>query len=167
MRRSVLPALLLLLALPGVAGALGGAQADGTLSVRNGDGVVSLDLRGVVIGRIASGKLTVFGPKEGSCDAPLVWGAEDERLQAARDRITGLSRLRCVYSGTAIRFRLVGGQNELRATGEGISISAVGSGFVELKGKGGADGTYSRNGAEYLSLPDRGASFELTGSPAP
>jgi hypothetical protein len=164
MRRTLLLALLAALAVPASALAVQAAPGDGTLSVREGDGTVQLELRGSILGRIGSGTLWIDDPKAGHCDGPLVWGAEAEtaRLEVAKGDVL----LRCVYTGTNIRFRLVGGDHDITIVrGRDVAISAVGRGLAFLKGRGGItglpDGTYSIDGRDYLSLPDVGKEFEI------
>jgi len=161
MRRSAVLALLAFLAFPGTAAAFAPAPPpDGTLAVKNGNGTVLLDtFRGAVLGRVASGKVIVVNPAGGDCAALLVWGAEAERP------VRRIGELRCVYSGSNIRFRLIGDAIDVRALGSGISISAAGTGFVLIVGDGGRDGTYAVNGTDPISLPDEGEGtpFKLVG----
>jgi hypothetical protein len=172
MRRTLLVTLLAALAVPASALAVQAAPGDGTLSVRDGDGTVQLELRGSILGRIGSGTLWIDDPKAGHCDGPLVWGAEGET--AKLDVAKGEVQLRCVYTGTNIRFRLVGGDHDITIVkGRDAAISAVGRGRAFLKGRGAItdlpDGTYSIDGRDYLSLPDAGKEFEIgtpLGSPA-
>ena len=146
--------------------------SDGTLSVKNGDGYVGLNLRGALIGLVGQGRVEIEAPKDDDCDLLNVWGAEDEktRLKPARVRGKGETSLDlvtvCVFTGKDIRFRLIG-QNQVRLDGKNISLSAVGRGPVAIKGAGGlTDGTYSVNGADYVSLPDEIKRFTLA-PPAP
>ena len=162
----ILLALAALAALAVPAGALATRTmpGDGTLSVRSGDGIVVLDLaRGAVIGRIAKGTVTVVDPKGGDCDAPLVWD-NGERAEAVERSMLGELGQRepaCVFTGTNMRFRLVGGKNHVILSGTDISVSAVGRGFVLLRGtRRVQDGSYSLNGEPYESMPDQ--SLQLT-----
>ena len=158
--------LLAALALPAAALAAQTAPGDGTLSVRDGEGTVQLELRGSILGWIGSGTLWIDDPKAGHCDGPLVWGADLEKPRGIVDQETGEFVLRCVYTGTNMRFRLVGGDHDITIVrGRSVSISAVGRGTVFLKGRGAftdlPDGTYSIDGRDYVSLPDVGKEFEI------
>jgi hypothetical protein len=176
MRRTAFLIVLLVLLVPAAALAAKSVAGDGSLSVRNGDGTVRLDLdRGVVIGRIGAAKpgLILYGPKDVTCSTALVW---DDRVQ-----ISGVVRLLkldgtdiegCVYSGVDLRFRLVGADAAtIRISGHDISLSAVGRGRGQIKGKPDvkqtltdeslADGTWSLNGEDFVSLPDEGRAFQL------
>jgi len=146
--------------------------SDGTLSVKNGDGQVVLNLRGAAIGLVGNGRVEVEAPKDDDCDALNVWGAEDEktRLKAARVKkgeTTADLVTVCVFTGKDVRFRLIGA-NKILLEGKNISLSVVGRGPVAIKGEGGvADGTYSVNGGEYTSLPDKLERFTLGPLPPP
>jgi hypothetical protein len=167
MRRSLVIALLVALTLPVGAFAAETAPGDGTLSVRNGDGVVALNLRGVVIGFVGNGRLEIERAKDTDCDALNVWGAERERDAVKRDELGRVVRDElgkpvaiCLFIGKDIRFRLAAGANELRLVGNKISLSAVGRGVVALKGRGGQqDGSFAVNGQEYRSMPDERRQF--------
>jgi hypothetical protein len=166
MRRTLLLALLAALAVPGGALAARTAVGDGTLSVREGEGTIQLELRGAILGRIGSGTLWIDDPKAGHCDGPLVWGADLERPRGIVDLETGEYHLRCVYTGANIRFRLVGDDHDITIVrGRDVAISAVGRGTAFLKGRGGItglpDGTYSIDGRDYVSLPDAGRELEI------
>lgn len=161
MWRALSVTLLAALLLPATALALGAAANDGTLSVRNGDGFVSLNIRGAVIGKLESGVLEVEIPEVERCDELPVFG-EDRQTERVKD-LELVTRTVCVFSGKEVRFRLVGGQQMIRIyRGRGVGISAVGRGIVRLKGVGGPqDGQYSFNDDAYASLPDEVERFEL------
>ena len=158
MRRTLLIAVLAALAVPAAALAAQAAPGDGTLSVREGEGTVQLELRGAILGRFGSGALWVDNPRAGHCDGPLVWGADVEKPRFIVDQETGETTLRCVYTGLNIRFRLVGGDHDVTIVrGRDVSISAVGRGKGFLKGTGGLmDGSYALDARDYVSLPDEG-----------
>jgi hypothetical protein len=164
MRRTLLLTLLAALAVPAAALAAKTAPGDGTLSVREGDGTVQLELRGAILGRIGSGTLWIDDPQNGDCDTQLVWGADDVETRAVFSK--GEFELRCVYTGLNIRFRLVGGDHDISIVrGRDVAISAVGRGTAFLRGRGGItglpDGTYSIDARDYVSLPDVGREFEI------
>jgi hypothetical protein len=164
MGRTLLLTLLAILALPTAALAAQAAPGDGTLSVREGDGTVQLQLRGAILGRIGSGSLWIDDPKNTDCAAQLVWGEDDTETRAVFSN--GEFELRCVYTGQDIRFRLVGGMHDISIVrGRDVAISAVGRGTGFLKGRGALsglpDGTYSLDGGDYVSLPDAGRQLEI------
>jgi hypothetical protein len=145
MRRLLTVLLVLALAAPVAAFARTAVPGDGSLSVRNGDGQVRMTVRGAVIGKVERGWLTVIDPVR-NCDALLVWEAD----VPPREWTTADGETACTYRGTDLRFRFVGGLNELRVGGAGIYLSSVGKGSVRLKGTG---GTYAVNGGRYQALP--------------
>jgi hypothetical protein len=167
MRRLILLALALALGLPAAAVAARLAPGDGTLVVRSGDGNVRLtEFRGVILGRIANGTLVIVDPRGGDCDAPLVWSADD---QWPRVRGVGEDKvLECVYkTTTGMRFRLVGGPHTIRVNGKGIALTAVGKGSGYVRGSAfvADDGTYSVDGADWLSLPEAGRAVRIGSLP--
>lgn len=136
---------------------------DGTLSVRDGRAAIVLRMKGGVIGRFASGKLTVT---DAANDATTVVVRGAERERDVNERTT-------VYSGTNIRFRISDDRRiVVKLDGVRINFSAVGRGDVWLDGRGDPekgiyfDGSYSRNGEDYKSLPDQRAHFELAAPPS-
>ena len=157
MRRIVITALLAL-AFPASALALrDAAAADGTLSVREGDGTVSLMLdRGAVIGRMVRGTLTIIEPRDGDCDTALVW---EEGFRAdGSERFLSSGAFACVFRGRNMRFRLASGHNDVVLRGADIYVSAVGRGVGTLRGRA---GRYSLNGEPYRPLPDELRRFAL------
>lgn len=122
----------------------------GTLSVDRGKGVVMIDLRGSVLGVIATGTLRVTDQTPFDRYAPLVAG---KKLTSER-----VGPRTVIYRGQGLRFRLVGGGYRMVARGSGITVSAVGRGNVMLDGEprfaGDDIGLYSRDGADCSSEPD-------------
>ena len=165
MRRAAIFSMLLFVALPGSAWALRLAPGEGTLSVKNGDGVLTAAMtRGAAIGKIGQGQLRVEIAESASCEDLQVFGAE----RGPRERpVSRGGFTMCVFGGRDIRFRLVG--QELRfwignATTDAtsFSLSMVARGGVFIRGAGGPnDGTYSVNGEEYVTLPDEGRRWFL------
>jgi hypothetical protein len=144
--RRLLPILLVIaLAAPIAAFARSAVPGDGSLSVRNGDGQVRLLIRGAVIGKVESGRLTVIDPAK-DCDLLLVW----ETDAPPREWTTTDGETACTFTGTDLRFRFVGGLNEVRVIGSGVYLSAVGKGSARLRGTA---GTYSVDGGKYVDLP--------------
>ena len=172
MRRTAVILLLLATIAPAAAWAGKAVLGDGTLSVRNGDGTVRLDLdRGVVVGRLGDGVLQLFVPKDVACLTPLVWDEGVQVVGVAGPRaLDGLDDVdACFYRGKNLRFRLLGSDAAtIRLIGENISLSAVGRGKGMIRGgELRADGTikpdgrWSLNGADYSSLPEKGQGFAL------
>ena len=145
----------LLCSFTALAGAASLARAaeptSGQLSVDGGKGVVMIDLRGSVLGRLGSGSLRVTDQTPFDRYAPLVAGKK-----LTWDRVGPRTVL---YRGQGLRFRLVGGGYRMVARGSGITVSAVGRGNVMLDAEprfvGDDVGLYSRDGADCSSEPDR------------
>jgi hypothetical protein len=162
MRRTFVLALLLLLVAPAAAWAVARAPGDGTLSVRNGDGMLFVDMaRGAAIGKIAFGQLRVEVLDEANCAGLAVFGAEREFVAPRAETPV------CVFQGRDIRFRLID-QNirfwigTQKASAFGFSLSMVAKARGSIRGTGGpADGVYSIDGGDYVSLPDDGRRFQL------
>ncbi len=153
--------LVLLLALAAVfapaAVALPGDTGDGTLSMRNGRGLVVLDVRGVVIGQIDSGRIVVTDPNSDD-GLKIVRGAESK---------TAISDTRTRWRGEDMRIRLIGGQWRVVIAGSGIDLSVVGRGKVRIDGRGeptglGRPGRYSLNDGSYEPLPTQPTTLDLS-----
>jgi hypothetical protein len=160
MRRLVVfTVLTIVLAVPAGALALGdGAQPDGTVSVRNGQGVVFLNFNGAAVGRVGRGTIWIKDPVASDGDGADVWNCDSRR-----DSDTG-TWTSC--KGENIRFRAAGGKYTISLKGKGIFLSAVGRGVVSLDGSGdspqvGPDGVFSLNDSPYRSLPDHAKEFPL------
>ena len=165
MRRLLILTVFLCLAVPSAAFALSRATGDGTLVVKNGVGVLRLDITGAVIGRLEGGQLELIAPAIDDCSDFDVWGADRTRPRR-KDGLTSCLFTEFVTSGTPqpIRFRILLGDQEsivLRSGGAGFSLSAVGKGKGSINGVGGLDGVYSLNGERLRSLPDDGSTFTL------
>ncbi len=163
MRKCLVP-FLLLLALP----ATGYARttptpADGTLSIREARGIVQLNERGSVTGRLERGKITITDPNPYDKNRPVVYGSTKTIYR--NDKTT-------VYQGKNLRFRLIGGPFTTRIDGRGIFLSAVGRGRGQVDGAGDVpaglfyDGVWSLNDEAYHSLPDTPTGFQLAAPPA-
>ena len=153
MRRLVAVIGVLVLALPAGAGALKRGPGDGSLVVENAQGVVTLAVRGGVIGRFDQGTLEVFDPVASDGPGPVVRGYQ---------KIRELGPRRTQYSGEGdVRFRLIGGFYRVRISAIGLDVSAVGRGTVVLDGSGFADqtGRFSLNGGPFQSMPDVATRF--------
>ena len=115
MRKLLVPCLLLALAIPAAAYTRtpplppGG---NGTLSISEGRGVVQLNARGSMTGRL-NGRLTITDPKPYDSKRPVVYGSTKTIYR--NEKTT-------VYRGKNLRFRLIGallpaphrGQGDLR-----------------------------------------------------
>jgi len=149
MRRLLAIAMLAgILTIPAVATASSSDVNDGTLSVRNGVGRVWIGARGAVIGRFDSGSVRIVDPADGDPLDIEVWGAEKTR---------SVSETTDVYSGTNVRFRIVG-RFRITVIGTDVDLSAVGTGRFGLRGNDndGPDGVFWRNDGPRRSLPNPG-----------
>ena len=113
--------------------------APGSLSVDQGRGVVGLEIRGSILGRLGSGTLRVTDLTPRDPFGEIVYGKNltDEERVGPRT---------VVYRGQGLRFRMLGGRYKVRVVGTGIAVSAVGRGVVVLDGEARADestGLYS------------------------
>ena len=154
MRRIFITCALLALALPAAAAAGVNAPGDGTLTVKNADGFVTIGARGGVIGRFDSGQLWVRDPNPDDQYEEAVTGAEKKVVKD--DFVT-------VYSGKNVRFRYIGGFFQIKVKGTGIGLGAVGKGKVTLQG---TDGTYSVNDAPAQLFPLLPQTFALAANSA-
>jgi hypothetical protein len=141
------------LALPGLAWAASHATDDGTLSVRNGDGVVFVAARGTIIGACDKCRVSIIDPSPDDGAPPVVNGAEEH---------TDLSDTHDLYSGNNIRFRIVGGFFKLKVAGSGIDLGVVAKGWGRIQASDSNTGTFSVNGAPRRPLPDQREVFTLT-----
>ena len=117
---------------------------DGALSVKNADGLVAVNARGGVIGHLDRGSLTIKDPNPNDGTGPIVNGAD--RTQSVGEHTTK-------YSGTNIRFRMIGGTFVLTVSGSGIDMSLIGKGLVVLDGTSTTDGTFAVNGGSAQPFP--------------
>ncbi|TML04886.1 MAG: hypothetical protein E6G36_04525 [Actinobacteria bacterium] len=154
MRRLLTFAMLAALALPAAAVARERGLNDGTLSVKDAHGMVTIQGRGAVIGSFAKGSVTISDPIENDGTGPIVTG--DEWSKDRSDTTT-------TWGGTRVRFRDIGGAFKIVVRGRGINLSFVGKGTVILNGAGTDDnGTYAANEAEYSLIPDFPFTFQLS-----
>jgi hypothetical protein len=130
----------------------------GTLTVRDGRGVLFVRVKGSIIGQLGKGTLTVIETPDLRATI-VVRGAERTRYPSARAT---------VFSGSNIRFRIAHNRRlTIRLNGKRVNFSAVGRGDGWMDGLGDPaagiffDGSYSLNGAPYVSLPDVRTPFEL------
>jgi hypothetical protein len=155
MRRLLTFAVLAALALPGASAARNPGASDGTLSVRDGRGTVTISGHGGVIGSFARGSVTISDPIDGDGTGPIVTGDDFPPIEKNDTTTT--------WRGTKVRFRIIGGSFRIVVKGRGINLSLVGMGRVTLDGAGtGDDGSYSVNGGEYLAVPEFSFAFPLS-----
>jgi hypothetical protein len=134
---------------------------NGTLSIREGRGMVQLNARGSMTGRVR-GRITITDPTPYDSKRPIVYGATKTIY---KDEKT------VVYIGRNVRFRLIGALYTIRIEGRAIFMSAIGRGTGQIHGDGNAqagvffDGVWSLNDAPYQSLPDTLTDFELASPP--
>jgi hypothetical protein len=137
-------------------------QADGTLSIRDGRGMVQLSVRGSITGRFDRGRITITDPNPYDTNRPVVYGASKTIYRGGKT---------VIYQGRSIRFRLGGHLFHMRVEGRGIFLSAIGRGRGLIQGIGNVsagifyDGVWSLNDEPYHSLPDELAVFQLAALP--
>lgn len=155
--RRLLPFAVLALALglpAGAAARVDGAN-DGTLSVKDARGVVTVQGRGGVIGTIAKGSITITDPVDGDGTGPIITGDDFPPVERSETTTT--------WRGNKVRFRIIGGWFKIVVRGRGINLSFVGKGQVILNGAGTEDdGTYAANGSEYNIIPAFALPFALS-----
>ena len=155
MRRLLSFGLLVTLALPAASAARTSGASDGTLSVQDARGTITISARGGVIGSFARGSVTISDPIEGDGTGPIVTGDDFPPVEKNDTTTT--------WRGTKVRFRIIGGSFRIVVRGRGINLSLVGKGNVTLDGAGTVDdGSYSVNGAEYLPMPEFSLPFPLS-----
>jgi hypothetical protein len=138
-----------LMALVATAVAWADEPTAGTLSVERGRGVVMIDLRGSVVGRIASGSLRVTDHTPNDRYTAVVFGRKLTQERVGPRTV--------FYRGFGLRFRMLGGGYRMVARGSGITVSAVGRGTVMLDGEqrfaGDDPGVYSIDGTDCSVEP--------------
>jgi hypothetical protein len=146
--------LALALALPAGADARPKAASDGTLSVKDARGVITIQGRGGVIGSFNKGSVTINDPIDGDGTGPIVAG--DDWSREKSDTAT-------TWGGTKVRFRIIGGTFRIVVRARGVNLSFVGKGNVILNGAGTEDdGSYSVNGGDYNLIPAFALPFALS-----
>jgi hypothetical protein len=141
------------LALPGLAWAATRALDDGTLSVRNGDGVIFVSARGTLIGACDQCRVSIVDPSPDDGAPPVVSGYEDHNV---------VSETRDLYAGKDVRFRMVGGFFKVKISGSGIDLAVVAKGWGRIQAYDSNTGTYSVNGDARRLLPSERQVFILT-----
>jgi hypothetical protein len=146
----ILALLCAIAALAATASIAGAAEPNvGTLSVERGKGVVMVDLRGSLLGRLGSGSLRVTDHTPNDRYAALVVGRKVTQERVGPRTV--------VYRGQGLRFRMLGGGYRVVVRGSGISLSAVGRGNVMLDAEprfvGDDAGVYSLDGVDCSLEP--------------
>jgi hypothetical protein len=155
MRALLTFAMLAALALPAASAARDRSASDGTLSVVDARGTITISGRGGVIGSFGRGSVTISDPVDGDGTGPIVTGDDFPPVEKNDTTTT--------WRGTKVRFRIIGGSFRIVVRARGINLSLVGTGRVTLDGTGtGDDGSYSVNGDDYLALPDFLLPFQLS-----
>jgi hypothetical protein len=156
MRRILLLLLVFAFATPALALAARSALGDGGLVVRDANGTVVVQGKGLIFGHIERGALTVVGDyKPDDATAPSVSGA----------RMGFNANLDVVYSGKDVRFMFPGGKYTLRFDGLGIDISAVGKGVVVASSFSALDGgELSVNGGKLVALTPKPTNLNYGGT---
>ena len=154
---------LLALALP-VAGVAGPRSGEGTLSVEDGRGKITLQARGGVIGRLERGFVLICDLTPDDSNVPFVSG-DDLPIRFIGDDCAR-------YGGQGLRFRLVGGGYRIVIVGRGIDLSAVGKGAGTIRGDAEWPGVYSLDGDDCRTkkssctpLPELERHFQLGAPP--
>ena len=165
MRKTFILLALLALALP-VAAVSATSAGEGTLSVDDGRGKVTVRARGGVIGRLDRGSVTIFDLTPGDANQPVVSGDDQPVV------LVGENGLR--YGGAGLRFRVIGGNFRILVQGRGIDLSVVGRGEGFIEGDTLEPGVYSLDGADCRKdrdsckpLPELGMRFRLGAAPTP
>ena len=108
-----------------------------------------IDLRGSVLGKLTTGSLRVTDTTPNDRYAALVVGRKVTQERMGPRTV--------VYRGQGLRFRMLGGGYRMVARGSGITVSAVGHGFVTLDGDpryaGDDVGVYSLEGVDCSAEP--------------
>jgi len=141
------------LAVPALAWAASSTVDDGTLSVKNGDGVIFVVARGTIIGACDRCRVSIVDPSPDDGAPPVVDGAETHK---------DVSDTHDLYSGTDVRFRIVGGIFKIRVSGYGVDLGVVAKGWVRILAYDSNTGTFSVNGAPRRLLPADREVFTLT-----
>jgi hypothetical protein len=153
-RLLIFTVLVVALALPTASAARPLGSTDGTLSVQDARGVITIQGRGGVIGSVAKGSVLINDPIDGDGTGPIVTG--DEWSKDKTDTAT-------IWGGTKVRFRIIGGTFKIVVRGRGINLSFVGKGNIIVNGAGtDDDGSYAVNGGDFNLIPAFALPFALS-----
>lgn len=163
MRNALLTLLVAALVLPAGALAARAAPGNGWLSIEGASGLVIVQARGGVLGRVDDGVVVFTDLTPGDAWDPVVSGAQFRRQ-------TGPGTF--AYRGRNMTFGLRFGDFRVMARGSGISISVAGRGDAFLNGEGA--GVFSTSGADCKvapetcrPLPDTGQRIKIGGFQPP
>jgi hypothetical protein len=127
----------------------GATQPAGSLSIEDGRGTVTLEGKGIVIGRLERGEVRIV---------------DRSPLDQWSPRLNGVPRGRTVWTrGKDVNFYVPGGRYKITVTGTGFSISARGQGVVVLEGSPdatGATGMYAVGDVDPEPLPEEPVSVQ-------
>jgi hypothetical protein len=144
-RKTLVLLALLALGLPVVAA--GASRAgDGTLSVEDGRGKVTVRARGGLIGRLDRGTVTIFDLTPRDANVPVVSGDHQRVIAIGQNGVR--------YRGAGVRFRVLGGGFRVVVDGRGIDLSVVGRGDGFLEGNTANPGLYSLDGSDCRKEPE-------------
>jgi hypothetical protein len=144
---------LLLLAVTVPLALAAGTPTDGTLSIKRGRGAVALKVTGTIIAHVNNGRIQVRDFRPYDANVPQ-WSCKRHRI----------SRQVSYCNGRNLGVRVEDGRFTVNVRGNGISISAVAHGQVDVDGAGDtgvSDGVMSIDDAPYQSLPDFLTTFYL------
>jgi hypothetical protein len=144
----------MMLALAVPVGVLAAAKPPaGALSIEGGKGVIVVRGNGGLLGRVAHGSVEIIDLTPGD---------------AWRPTVNGITRgKRSLTKGANVSFRILGGEYRITIRGDGISVSARGSGVAALLGVPGPfssdAGIYSTDlEADCQDFPDQCQAIPLT-----
>jgi hypothetical protein len=141
--RLVALVVVLLLALAGTASSSDKRPTPGLLTVTSARGKVVLQGQGPLVGQLDAGQLEIRDLTPTDRFSPLVLGVPRGRIVALRGKDVG--------------FRVPGGRYRIVVRGEGISLSARGTGVVQLDGEPdtvGETGTFAVDDVAAAPVPD-------------
>lgn len=125
------------------------AAADGGVT---GSPVVTVVVQGFVLGRVSQeGSVQIYHLGSGPGSPAQAAGADVSRRGVTYRGVPGTE-----FSGSAFRFRAVGGNYRVVIQGAGVYVYAGGHGRVTLHGSSAyptADGEYALDGRPFHSLP--------------
>lgn len=154
MRRLIITLLCGLIVAP-AALAASRATGDGVLELKAVYGNVVIGslaqpAQGTLWGQMDKGTMKVTDPVAGD-GSILVSGYESRNVVPATDTTPKV----VVYSGHDLHFRVTGGKYKLFFSGNGIDLTAVGSGVTWLLGSATADdaGDYALDGGKWIPMP--------------
>jgi hypothetical protein len=140
--RKIAAACLLVLGLVAVVGSSQArtvAQDDGCLAVTAGRGIVSINAKGFLLGRVDEGQIDIEDPLEGDGNV-RVTGFDKKRF---------LTDTKTRYIGTLVRFR-ASGLFKVRVEAVGIDFSLAGKGTATVSSDGFVDaGHYSTDAESF------------------